>query len=38
MKSKRAREATETEDKHVAPVDAEAPPKKRKRNDDDAAA
>ncbi|WAO87003.1 RRM domain-containing protein [Fusarium falciforme] len=36
MKSKRAREAAEAEDKHVTPVDVEAPPKKRKRNDDDA--
>ncbi|KAJ4310982.1 hypothetical protein N0V84_010680 [Fusarium piperis] len=38
MKSKRAREAAEAEDKHVTPVDVEAPPKKRKRNDDDATA
>ncbi|KAI8683220.1 hypothetical protein LRP88_04806 [Fusarium phalaenopsidis] len=34
MKSKRAREAAEAEDKHVTPVDVEAPPKKRKRDDD----
>ncbi|RSM04241.1 hypothetical protein CDV31_010099 [Fusarium ambrosium] len=37
VKSKRAREATEAEDKNVTPVvDIEAPPKKRKRNEDDA--
>ncbi|KAI8722443.1 RRM domain-containing protein [Fusarium sp. LHS14.1] len=36
MKSKRAREAVEAEDKHVTPIEVEAPPKKRKRNDDDA--
>ncbi|KAL2689410.1 hypothetical protein Neosp_003464 [[Neocosmospora] mangrovei] len=38
MKSKRAREAVEAEDKHVTPIEVEAPPKKRKRNDDDATA
>ncbi|KAF5000846.1 hypothetical protein FGRMN_1454 [Fusarium graminum] len=37
MKSKRARETTEVEDKPVVSVDAEAPAKKRKRNEDDGA-
>ncbi|KAF5674936.1 U2B-like nuclear ribonucleoprotein [Fusarium heterosporum] len=37
MKSKRARETTEVEDKPVVSVDVEAPAKKRKRNEDDGA-
>ncbi|KAF4952084.1 hypothetical protein FSARC_12716 [Fusarium sarcochroum] len=37
MKSKRAREAVEVDDKPVVSVDAEAPAKKRKRNEDDGA-
>jgi nucleolar protein 6 len=36
MKSKRAREATEVDEKPVVSVDAEAPAKKRKREDDGA--
>ena len=36
MKSKRAREATEVDEKPIVSVDAEAPAKKRKREDDGA--
>ncbi|KAK2673113.1 hypothetical protein RAB80_010656 [Fusarium oxysporum f. sp. vasinfectum] len=37
MKSKRAREAAEVDDKPIASVDSEAPAKKRKRSEDDGA-
>ncbi|EXA40096.1 hypothetical protein FOVG_09035 [Fusarium oxysporum f. sp. pisi HDV247] len=37
MKSKRAREAAEADDKPIASVDSEAPAKKRKRSEDDGA-